>query len=217
MSVHYHVHLPSRDYGATTRPRLTAKPSRPMNGDRQTRDPLARGNSRSAIGRNIKTEMRAGKPQKQAVAIALSEAGESNKDAYLPVSGNTLSRFLEEESREPEHADIAHELRERSTQGEQTRAQTQFGRDRVMPQGCYNAQLHHVDFPRKTLEEQDVFGGRRDPQNTSRGPAGTATMPMGDARDDTSVMGNGPAQSAVTVGADMCVSDCPIFEEAWYA
>ena len=28
---------------------------------------------------NIKTEMKAGKPQKQAVAIALSKAGKSNK------------------------------------------------------------------------------------------------------------------------------------------
>lgn len=36
--------------------------------------PLLRGSSRKVISANIKTEMAAGKPQKQAVAIALSEA-----------------------------------------------------------------------------------------------------------------------------------------------
>lgn len=36
--------------------------------------PLDKGKSKKAISRNIETEMREGKPQKQAVAIALSEA-----------------------------------------------------------------------------------------------------------------------------------------------
>lgn len=36
--------------------------------------PLKGGSSRKAVSANIKTEMAAGKPQKQAVAIALSEA-----------------------------------------------------------------------------------------------------------------------------------------------
>jgi hypothetical protein len=36
--------------------------------------PLETGSSRAAVSHNIATEMRAGKPQKQAVAIALSEA-----------------------------------------------------------------------------------------------------------------------------------------------
>jgi hypothetical protein len=34
--------------------------------------PLKRGKSKTAVSANIKTEMAAGKPQKQAVAIALS-------------------------------------------------------------------------------------------------------------------------------------------------
>jgi len=41
--------------------------------------PLKRGKSKEAISSNIKTEMAAGKPQKQAVAIALSVAGKSWK------------------------------------------------------------------------------------------------------------------------------------------
>lgn len=36
--------------------------------------PLKKGSSRKAVSSNIKTEMAAGRPQKQAVAIALSTA-----------------------------------------------------------------------------------------------------------------------------------------------
>lgn len=44
--------------------------------------PLEKGSSREAVSKNIKTEVAAGKPQKQAVAIALKTAGKSNQDAY---------------------------------------------------------------------------------------------------------------------------------------
>jgi len=42
--------------------------------------PLVKGKSRKAMSQNIKTEIAAGKPQKQAVAIAYSVAGKSNKN-----------------------------------------------------------------------------------------------------------------------------------------
>jgi hypothetical protein len=41
--------------------------------------PLKSGSSRETISQNIKTEMHEGKPQKQAVAIALRKAGKSYK------------------------------------------------------------------------------------------------------------------------------------------
>lgn len=42
--------------------------------------PLKKGDSKEVISENIKTEMEHGKPQKQAVAIALSTARKTGKD-----------------------------------------------------------------------------------------------------------------------------------------
>ena len=44
--------------------------------------PLEKGKSKAAFSHNVKAEMNAGKPQKQAVAIAYSEAGESKHKRF---------------------------------------------------------------------------------------------------------------------------------------
>lgn len=41
--------------------------------------PLKYGKSKKVVSENIKKEINSGKPKKQAIAIALSKAGKSNK------------------------------------------------------------------------------------------------------------------------------------------
>lgn len=41
--------------------------------------PLTKGKSKGTISRNIATEVKSGKPQKQAIAIAMSVAGKKRK------------------------------------------------------------------------------------------------------------------------------------------
>jgi hypothetical protein len=43
--------------------------------------PLLSGSSKHVISENIRTEMNAGKPQPQAIAIAMSKAGKGRKKA----------------------------------------------------------------------------------------------------------------------------------------
>ena len=41
--------------------------------------PLKKGSSKKTISSNIRTEMHAGRPQKQAIAIAMRKAGKARK------------------------------------------------------------------------------------------------------------------------------------------
>jgi len=52
--------------------------------------PLESGSSRAVVSKNISTEVHAGKPNKQAVAIAMNKAGLS-RDAATPVTVTTPS------------------------------------------------------------------------------------------------------------------------------
>lgn len=46
--------------------------------------PLKKGYTKKTIGKNIKTELKAGKPKKQAVAIALNTARDAAEEAGKP-------------------------------------------------------------------------------------------------------------------------------------
>jgi len=58
--------------------------------------PLKEGSSKSEISENIRTEMHHGKPQKQAIAIAMRKAGKSKEDEYRPIGVGPPGLSLDE-------------------------------------------------------------------------------------------------------------------------
>jgi hypothetical protein len=56
--------------------------------------PMAKGKSKEIISKNIKAEMKKGKPQKQAIAIALSKAGGSLPKRGERTAKNKASRAM---------------------------------------------------------------------------------------------------------------------------
>lgn len=58
--------------------------------------PLDKSGSEKAVGKNIKTEMKAGKPKKQAVAIALSVERENAKGSRKAKLEDAYAKYIEE-------------------------------------------------------------------------------------------------------------------------
>ena len=55
--------------------------------------PLKTGTSKETVSSNIATEMNAGKPQKQAIAIAYSKAGKSRKKKKIEPKPKSMPTY----------------------------------------------------------------------------------------------------------------------------
>lgn len=60
--------------------------------------PLMKSGSAEAVGKNIKTEMKAGKPKKQAVAIALSVERENAKGDRKANLEDAYDKYIEKKA-----------------------------------------------------------------------------------------------------------------------
>ena len=60
--------------------------------------PLVKSGSKKAVGKNIKAEMKAGKPKKQAVAIALSVERENAKNDRKAKLEDAYAKYIEEKA-----------------------------------------------------------------------------------------------------------------------
>jgi hypothetical protein len=60
--------------------------------------PLDKSGSAKSVGKNIKAEIRAGKPKKQAVAIALSVERENAKGSRKAKLEDAYAKYIEEKA-----------------------------------------------------------------------------------------------------------------------
>jgi len=60
--------------------------------------PLDKSGSAASVGKNIKTEVKAGKPKKQAVAIALNVERENAKGARKAKLEDAYAKYVEEKA-----------------------------------------------------------------------------------------------------------------------
>lgn len=60
--------------------------------------PLTKGYSKKSISKNIKTEMKAGKPKKQAVAIALNVERENARGSRKAKLEDAYAKYIEEKA-----------------------------------------------------------------------------------------------------------------------
>ena len=60
--------------------------------------PLVKSSSKEAVGKNIKKEMEAGKPKKQAVAIALATERKYSKGSRKSKLEDAYARYIEEKA-----------------------------------------------------------------------------------------------------------------------
>jgi hypothetical protein len=60
--------------------------------------PLMKSGSKEAVGKNIKAEMKSGKPKKQAVAIALSVQRENAKGSRKSKLEEAYGKYIQEKS-----------------------------------------------------------------------------------------------------------------------
>lgn len=93
--------------------------------------PLVKGSSRQAVSANIKTELAAGKPRKQAIAIALNVAGKSKR---RNIDRNSSAH----DAGHPDHETLREEKMEQamSRMGKDHAAQ-EFAEDRMARMGSH--------------------------------------------------------------------------------
>ena len=60
--------------------------------------PLIKSGSKEVVGKNIKAEIKSGKPKKQAVAIALSVQRENAKGSRKAKLEDAYARYIEEKA-----------------------------------------------------------------------------------------------------------------------